>query len=41
MPFHFLNPGKPLGFGYETYSQDLADTIRRAPISAYIHRVNN
>jgi len=37
MPFHFINPGKPLGFGYEICLQDLADTIRRAQINAYRH----
>ena len=34
VPFHFINPGKPLGFGYETCPQDLAHTIRCAQINA-------
>jgi len=37
MPFHFIKLGKPLGFGYETCPQDLADTIRHAQINAYTH----
>ena len=37
MSFHFINPGKPLGFGYETCPQDLADTIRHAQINTYTH----
>jgi len=35
MPFHFINPDKPLGFGYETCPQDLTDTIRCAQINTY------
>jgi len=37
MPFHFINPGKPLGFGYKTCPQYLADIIRGAQINAYTH----
>jgi len=35
MPFHFINPSKPLGFGYKTYPQDLTNTIRRTLINEY------
>jgi len=28
MPFHFINPSKPLGFGYETCPQDVTNTIK-------------
>jgi len=41
MPFHFMNPSKPLGFGYETCPEDLAHSIRHAQINAYTHKVNN
>jgi hypothetical protein len=37
MPFHFINPSKPLGFGYETCPQDLTNTIRCTQIETYTH----
>jgi hypothetical protein len=37
MPFHFINLGERLGFGYEICPQDLADTIWCAQINAYTH----
>jgi len=33
MPFHFINSGKPLGFGYETYPQDVTNAIRHTHIN--------
>jgi len=33
MPFHFINLGKPLGFGYGTCPQDFTRTIRRTQIN--------
>jgi hypothetical protein len=30
--FHFINPSKPSGFGYETCPQDLIKTIKRKQI---------
>jgi hypothetical protein len=35
MPFHFINPSKPLRFGYETCPQDLTNAIRRTQIKTY------
>jgi hypothetical protein len=37
MPFNFINPSNPLGFGYETCPQDLTNTIRRTQIKTYTH----
>jgi hypothetical protein len=37
MLFHFINPSKPLGFGYETCPQDLTNTIRHTQIKTYTH----
>jgi len=37
MPFYFINPSKPLGFGYEMCPQNLTNTIRRTLINTYIH----
>jgi len=37
MPFHFIKPGKPLGFGYETCPQDLTNTIRHTQINTYTY----
>jgi hypothetical protein len=36
--FHFINPGKPLGFGYETCPQDVTNTIKRTQIKTHTHR---
>jgi hypothetical protein len=37
MPFHFINPSKPLGFGYETCPQGLTNTIRHTLVKTHTH----
>jgi len=37
MPVHFINPSKPLGFGYDTCPQDLTGTIRCTLINTHTH----
>jgi hypothetical protein len=36
--FNFINPGKPLGFGYETCPQDLTNSIRRTKTVSSVHK---
>jgi hypothetical protein len=35
--FHFINPGKSLGFGYETCPQNLTNTVKHMQIKTYRH----
>jgi len=35
VPLHFINPSKPLGFGYETCPHDLTKTVRCSLTNTY------
>jgi len=39
MAFHFINPYKPLGFGYETCLQDLTNSNRYTQNKMYTHTI--
>jgi len=39
MAFHFINPYKPLSFGYETCLQDLTNSNRYTQNKMYTHKI--